>query len=122
MGEEDKPVKTYEGFLQLKDWGETYDILFLSTINEPLARELGWMAGKQVSVRYWVTDKECSKEDAEISFLQSLAGVAEVECVSMYSEITGYLWTDEDLNVGGHDLLERLKTDVGKWLILEVQA
>ena len=48
-------------------------------------------------------------------------GDANVDLQSRYSEITGYLWTDEDLNVGGHDLLAELKGHVGKWLIMEVE-
>ena len=121
MGEKGMAAKTYAGFLQIKDWGEAMDILFLSTLDGPLAQELDWMTGKQVTARYWVTNKECTKEEAEISFLESLDGVADVECESAYSEVTGYLWTDENLKIGGHDLLDRLKSDAGKWLILEVE-
>jgi hypothetical protein len=36
------------------------------------------------------------------------------------SEYTGYLWTDEDLMVGGHDLLAELKSHLGKFCHLYV--
>ena len=39
----------------------------------------------------------------------------------MYSDYTGYLWTDENLKIGGHDLLDELKEDCGKWLFLTIE-
>lgn len=114
--------KTYSGWLALHGYGEADDILFLSTLREPLAEELEWIAYKEVSVRYWITDKEATKDEAQESFVRKLFGEAEVKFGARYSEITGYLWTDEDLNVGGHDLLAELRGHVGKWLILEVEV
>jgi hypothetical protein len=32
------------------------------------------------------------------------------------------LWTDEDLNVGGHDLLEEIRSYLGKFIYLEVDV
>jgi hypothetical protein len=37
-----------------------------------------------------------------------------------YSEITGYLWTEESLMIGGHDLLEIFRSHVGHYLVLEI--
>ena len=37
-----------------------------------------------------------------------------------YSEYTGYLWTDEEVLIGGHDLIEELRGCEGKWLLLEI--
>ena len=51
--------------------------------------------------------------------LKFIGGI-EADFNPRYSEITGYLWTDEELNVGGHDLMAELKSNVGKWLILEI--
>ena len=110
----------YTGLLSEHDYGAAYGILFLSSLREPLARELEWMSGKQVSIRYWVTDQQMSQEDATEAALRQMLGVAEVEFGSRYSELTGYLWTDENLTVGGHDLMAELHGNVGKWLILEV--
>src|SRR5437868_3327415 len=39
---------------------------------------------------------------------------------SHYSEITGYLWTDENLMVGGHDLLDELRSHKGSFVHLEI--
>lgn len=115
-------MKTYEGLLCLHSYGEADDILFLSSASNPLAEELEWMHRKNVTVRYWVTGKPCSKEEASAEFLKTCMGAADVDFGSRYSELTGYLWTDEELCVGGHDLIAELKSNVGKWLILEVEV
>jgi len=114
-------TKTYQGLLSLHDWGDAYDILFLSSLESPLGEVLqDDIAKKEVTVRYWITDKEATKEEAIKSLLATLSGVADCDFGSKYSEITGYLWTDEECNIGGHDLLGELHSYVGKWLILEI--
>lgn len=114
--------RTYEGLLCLHSWGEADDILFLSSLDDPMVEELEWMHNKIATVRYWITDKEATKEEVQKSFIaETMGGVVDAYLCPRYSEITGYLWTDEDLNVGGHDLLARLKSNVGKWLILEIE-
>jgi len=113
---------TYNGLLSLQSCGEAEDILFLSSLKDPLAEELQWMCGKNVTVRYWLTDKQATKEAANEDFIKQLVGDARVKFLTRYSEITGYLWTDEELNIGGHNLIDELKGSVGKWLILEVET
>ena len=115
-------TKTYEGFLVMKDYGESDDVLFLSSFDDPLAEDLSWMCNKRVTVRYWVSEKEAPREKIKEDFVKQLCGMADVVFCAHYSEFTGYLWTDEDLNIGGHDLLDELKSHVGKWLLLEVEA
>lgn len=111
---------TYQGLLSFRSYGEADDILFLSSLEDPLAEELEWMHGTQVTVRYWLTDQQCTREEARESAVLTAMGAADVDFGARYSEITGYLWTDEELKVGGHDLMAELRSNVGKWLILEV--
>lgn len=120
MDEGQDKTEIYQGLLSMHSWGEADDVLYLSSLKDPLAEELGWMRGKQVTVRYWITDKQCTRNEAVEAAMLIVMGVADVKLNSRYSEGTGYLWTDEDLNIGGHDLLSELKGGVGKWLILEV--
>jgi len=115
-------LKTYHGLLSQHSYGETDDALFVSSVDEPLAEELEWMNGKQVTVRYWITDKECTRDEAQEAAMLIVMGAADVRFYACYSEITGYLWTDEDLNVGGHNLMDELKSGVGKWLVLEIET
>lgn len=110
------------GKLETRDHGESMDVLFLGGHSDPLAEELEDIRRKFVTCRYWITDQETTRQAAQESFLRALVGVADVRFRAHYSEITGYLWTDEDLNIGGHDLLAELKSYAGKWLILEIDV
>jgi hypothetical protein len=52
--------------------------------------------------------------------VRALFGAIDTNFAVHYSDMTGYLWTDEDLMVGGHDLLAELTSHTGKYLVLEV--
>lgn len=109
-----------DGRLALGDYGEASDILYCG--HRPVAEwaETFLPDNKQVSIRYWVTDKPVSLEEAQREAVEQIMGKTEILFGARYSEITGYLWTDEDFNVGGHDMIARLKGDEGKYLLLEV--
>lgn len=114
---------TYRGLLSKHSWGEADDILFLSSMSDPLAEQLqSDIVRKQVTARYWITDKEATKEQAQEHFVRQLVGAADCDFGSCYSEITGYLWTDEECKIGGHDVIAELRSHVGKWLILEIDV
>jgi hypothetical protein len=117
---------TIEGWLGIKDHGDSDDILFIGERrdmddSEPVGEVLEFMHRKTVTVRYWAVEEKCTKEEASEDFLCTLMGSAEVKYGARYSEITGYLWTDEDLMVGGHDLMSELKGYEGRYLIIEVE-
>ena len=78
------------------------------------------MAGHECSVNYWVCDEQCSPNEAQEAFLKKVMGATDGRFSINWSEITGYLWTDEELNVGGHDLAQEIRSNIRKWLILEV--
>lgn len=111
---------TYKGLITERCYGENDEAVYLLPSEAPLADTLeDEIAGKTVTCRYWITADQCEKIEAIESFLKTLHGAADAEYGDRYSEITGYLWTDEELKIGGHDLLEELRSHVGKWLILE---
>jgi hypothetical protein len=77
------------------------------------------------SRRCWTRRSPASRcpsafEEAEEDFVRRLFGKADTEFGACYSEITGYLWTNEAARVGGHDLIAEFRSNVGKWLLLEV--
>lgn len=113
----------YSGLLSLHTSARGEDaVLYLSSVENPLADELlDKIQGKQVTVRYWITDKQVTKEEAQEDFAKQILGKANGQFGARYSEITGYLWTDEFLKIGGHDLIYELRNAVGKWLILEIE-
>ena len=88
-----------------------------SPLSEILKEQIG---KRKVSVRYWITKVECAPRAAKEAFIRSLFGKMDAEYDSHYGDITGFLYANEHLKIGGHNLLEELKTHDGKWLILEV--
>lgn len=117
-------TRTYTGLITEHSCGDPEDILFLSSVKRPLADELSWrMLRKIVTVRYWVSDQEITKEAAQDTVARELMGMASGKGFQVhYSELSGYLWTDENIVVGGHSLIDQLRSFVGKWLILEIET
>lgn len=91
---------------------------------EPLAETIGddlERHGRYASVRYWTADAPMGDEEiAEGAIRAMLGGEADAQYSPRYSDVTGYLWTDEDITVGGHDLLEELKSQAGRYCLLEI--
>lgn len=114
---------TYAGQIYVGDYGDSLFVLFLSDEDQPLAQRIyDDIDEEMVTVRYWVSDKELSEEDIKNEFTRSLFGDCDAQFSPRYSEITGYLYTDEDINIGGHDLLAELSSFKGRWLLLEVDV
>lgn len=78
--------------------------------------------GKRMSVRYWISNVQLLSVDmAQEEFLRTLYALdARAEYEVKYSETTGYLWTDENFWVGGHDMITELTTSEGKFLLMEL--
>lgn len=84
--------------------------------------DTGCFDGKNISVRYWISDVEDCIERIKENATKILMGDCTAEYCARYSDITGYLWTDDKLNVGGHNLLRELESFVGKYLVLEIEV
>lgn len=92
-------------------------------MNNALVVEVGsnmYRHGNYLTVRYYISDQEASVEELLEQHMRTLFGDGDVDFSSRYSDITGYLWTDEELNVGGHNLLDELRSYVGKFCHLEI--
>lgn len=91
--------------------------------DEPLAEFLeDKIKGRIVNVKYFIANVPETKAVLVENLIKTLYGDADVKYLEVYSEYTGYLWTDEDLNIGGHDLLAELKQNIGKFLYLEIDV
>ena len=77
--------------------------------------------GETWSVRYFITEEQKSPDELDLALAKVATGLADIDYHMWYSEITGYLWTDEEIVVGGHDLLTELMNYTGKWLHLEIE-
>jgi hypothetical protein len=78
--------------------------------------------GKQITLHYWISDRKETDAAIKHCALEQILGAAQALYRVEYSEITGYLWTDENFRVGGHDMIERLRSHIGKYLLLEVEV
>lgn len=104
-----------------------YDDNLLALVEEDnskcvvLVKELHHLSTQIVTLHYYISAARLSLEELQKNFILTLyGGKAEVNYEVHYSEPTGYLWTDEDLKVGGHDLISELSSHVGKFIHMEV--
>src|SRR5438552_1748912 len=98
---------------KLKHWsnGEEIDILSIEGADGPLAETIQFQmreSGRYLTARYWTSDKEMTADELVEATVMAACGLGNVAYNVAYSEITGYLWTTEEIEVGGHDLLGEL--------------
>jgi hypothetical protein len=75
---------------------------------------------KQVSIRYWTSEKELDDDAIKQKAVEEILGLIDAKYRARFSEVTGYLWTDENFKVGGHDMLARLTSEIPRFLLLEM--
>lgn len=110
-----------KGWIREGSWGyDVDDALYVG--DNVLALQLEDLVGTVVSVRYWISDKEMTKDEATEEFLYHLLGILDSEFTPHYTEITGYIGVTEELHIGGHDLLEEIRSHLGSYLILEIEV
>lgn len=132
-------VGLWRGWIVRSSWGEG-DALWLATepgheVNtyeydwkfiegeDPLAEQikLGMEEhGEFLSVRYYVAPERFEPEFVTEAVAMLMAGEGYANVGHAYSEVTGYLWTNEEIEVGGHDLMAELNHHKGKFLDLEI--
>lgn len=109
-----KAYENYEGeeclWLDVSKDGEEHD--------KTLTEKLDFLCDKRATVRYYTCDKEFEEDRADEYFIRSYYGDVYCDYSMHYSEYTGYLWTDEELRIGGHDLLQELYSHVGEYILI----
>ena len=78
--------------------------------------------GKQIRLNYFISDKEIPREGLEEQYLKKISGLVDASIYPVYSDVTGYLWTEENCVVGGHNLYEELSNYVGKYLDMAIEV
>jgi hypothetical protein len=129
VGISHKFYKIYEGFIHLRD-AESPEIggdeIYLKNekesffLAEKICSDIDTY-GNIVCVNYYITDKDVSYNEAKCEHLEQLFGKIECEFEVFYSDITGYLGCDPELNIGGHNLREELCSKEGKYLNLYIK-
>ena len=93
--------------------------------DQELAEYMNQFSGKYVTMRYWVNDRELTSVEhaTELTLEQVMgAGAVSAHCTHHWSEATGYLYTTENAQVGGHDLIAELESWCGKFVLLEIEV
>ncbi|MCA1695496.1 MAG: hypothetical protein LC749_12610 [Actinobacteria bacterium] len=111
----------YRGTLRLGFHEQGDDILFLSLSGDPLALDINQdikIHGRYLSVRYWTAEEIVSDNVMIEGAIRTLIGNGDAWFT--YSEYTGYLWVEQIITVGGHDLFEELRSHVGRYCLLEI--
>jgi hypothetical protein len=90
----------------------------------PLTKEmedrLGW-GSKYASVKFVTSDKPIDATKVDEFIIESYFGIASAEYYHRYSDYTGYLWTNEGFEVGGHDLYNIISSYRGQYIHLEIE-
>jgi hypothetical protein len=121
--------RAYAGTITVRPCGEDDDAFFLdSTPADQNTRPLAELIaedieehGNTVSVAYWITDAPRTLDELVDNESRKFDGAADADYNQHYSEITGYLWTDAELKIGGHDLLAELGSHEGSWCCLSIR-
>lgn len=86
-----------------------------------ISEELAELSGHFVSIRYYISDAAISEDELIKDNILTLIGSLHAEHSTSYSEYTGYLWTDDIVDIGDHSLLTTLSNHLGKYLWLEAK-
>lgn len=126
--------KIYRGFLRMGSNGEEENILFLlegdppelhtSIHDDPLSKIIAddmEAHGRHLTVRYFTSEKELTEDELMVDFAKKVSGPGDALYGTAYSEITGYLYTNDEIEVGGHNLHAELWSQVGRFCHLEIE-
>lgn len=106
------------GFLKLAYNYDPGDGLYIGDII--ISKELEVLHNKNVTVSFYISNTEQSKDGLKENNILSIAGVLTANYGDCYSEYTGYLWTTDELMIGNHDLIEDLSSHSGKYCHLSI--
>ncbi len=86
-------------------------------------RELrGRYAGSErVTVGWHTSSEEKTHGELEMNLISTALGAVNVDFSHRYSDLTGYLWTDEKIRIGGRDIMEEMHLEAGHYLYLRAQ-
>jgi hypothetical protein len=73
--------------------------------------------GRCVTIRFCISEKPIiNPNKAMMDDLMRIEGKSKVDYSHAYSEYTGYLWTNEEFKVGGHDIKSLLISNIEKYI------
>jgi hypothetical protein len=82
--------------------------------DEPVAEALLSFRDRPAFACYAISDRPIAVADLLTANIMEASGAVEADYDVAYSEVTGYLWTDEEGTIGGHDLVKEFRSAAGR--------
>ena len=119
-------IKEYKGYLAICEYGfltlnesqnESYGVSLAESIEED------WGTGHEVSLRYYIGEKQMALDQATIALIEkAFGGELEAEYIlDAYSEYT-IMELEEELKIGGHDMISELESHEGKYAVIVIES
>lgn len=89
-------------------------------LTQRMEEDYSW-TGKYASVRMLTGDTPIDLDNLDETYIVSMMGEVDSRYYHCYSDYTGYLWTEEDFKVGGHNLVFILQSHLGEYIHLEIE-
>ena len=128
-------VFTYEGWLDVRDDANGEKAIFLFEnqkpsrhdvlCEEPLFKRITEetnFRGEKVFVRWWAAGRQATRQELSDDIAMQALGAGDCKYYARFSDLTGYLWTDNWFKVGDHDIKAELETLKGMWVLLEIEV
>lgn len=106
------------GHLSLRPFGCDTEADYVYLDDEPLVKLLEQWSGSSVTLYYTMTETQMSFEEAAPIDIGHCFGKADIRLKEYFGDYTGYLYTDQDLMIGTHNLLLDLQRSVSNAITL----
>jgi len=89
-------------------------------LTKEMADKCNW-SGNYANIQMLFGDTPIDMDNLDETKIVSMMGDVTSYYYHSYSELTGYLWTEECFKCGGHDIRQILSTHVGEYVHLEIE-
>ena len=85
-----------------------------------MEEKIGWR-NRIANVRMVFGDAPIDPHAVDAAIINTYYGTVDAQFRVHVSDLSGYLWTDEEFKVGGHSMIDILKANLGKWCHIEIE-
>ena len=112
-------VNTYE-FIKRLNGTEIKNLTSSFPFTQEMADRCQWK-DRYASIYMLTGNTPIDIDNVEETKIMSMMGWVDSEYCHAYSDLTGYLWTDEEFKCGGHDIPAILKSHLGEYIHMEIE-
>ena len=110
--EDNKRQGVISGKIEAATGGESsYTTIGRKSVSEFVSK----FSGKKVWCIWVISNEFITPEKAMMMGVERAIGMARYDMGDRYSDLTGYLWTDDEGKIGGHDLTHVMSCHAGKF-------